>query len=239
MTPDRTEATTTSAELDDPLWPRPAAIRRGPKPKFTVAQLADAGMRIADTEGLGTVTMQRIADDLGSTKMALYRYVPGRAELDAVMLDRAFGPPVPQADDDWHRALAAWAEGVHRRALAHPWSVELAQRPHRPGPCELAWYEAGLAAMAHLKLHGSEKLDVLALLAGHAMSIVRQESASEAPEQELAAAMARILADRAADYPFTVAAFADAEGARGDALRFGVERIIAGVDALAATRQQA
>jgi len=236
MMADEPEATTPPAP-DDLLWPGPAPVRRGPKPKFTVAQITDAGTRIADAEGLGAVTMQRIADDLGSTKMALYRYVPGRADLDAVMLDRAFGPPAAHADDDWRRALAAWAEGVHSRALAHPWSVELAQRPHRPGPCELAWYETGLAAMARLELHGSEKLDVLALLAGHAMSIVRQESASAAPEQELAAAMSQILTDRAADYPLTVAAFADPGGARGDALRFGVERIIAGVEVLAATRR--
>lgn len=239
MTADEPEAATTVPALDDLLWPGPAPVRRGPKPKFTVAQIADAGTRIADAEGLSAVTMQRIADDLGSTKMALYRYVPGRAELDAVMLDRAFGPPTTHADDGWRHALAAWAQGVHGRALAHPWSVELAQRPHRPGPCELAWYEAGLATMAHLGLYGSEKLDVLALLAGHAMSIVRQESASAAPEQELAAAMARVLADRASDYPLTATAFADPDGVRGDALRFGVERIIDGVDALAATRRRA
>ncbi|GAA5199866.1 TetR/AcrR family transcriptional regulator [Microbacterium jejuense] len=238
MTSDET-VSGASASPDDLLWPGPAAVRRGPKPRFTVAEIADAGTRIADAEGLSAVTMQRIAHDLGSTKMALYRYVPGRAELDAVMLDRAFGAPARHDSDDWRRALAAWAEGVHSRALAHPWSVELAQRPHRPGPFELAWYEAGLAAMAQLELHGSEKLDVLALLAGHAMSIVRQESASAAPEQDLAAAMARILTDRAADHPFTVAAFADPAGARGDALRFGVERIIAGVEVLAAARREA
>ncbi|MBD3941876.1 TetR/AcrR family transcriptional regulator C-terminal domain-containing protein [Microbacterium sp. NEAU-LLC] len=236
MTPGETPPAPNPGE--DLLWPGPATVRRGPKPRFTVAQIADAGTRIADAEGLGAVTMQRIAHDLGSTKMALYRYVPGRAELDAVMLDRSFGMPRPQHDADWRRALAAWAEGVHARALAHPWSVELAQRPHRPGPCELAWYEVGLAAMADLELHGGEKLDVLALLAGHAMSIVRQESASAAPEQELAASMQRIFTTRAADYPLTVAAFSDPGGARGDALRFGVERIVAGVEALAASRRE-
>jgi len=236
MTADETVSTAPPVP-DDLLWPGPAAVRRGPKPKFTVAQITDAGMRIADAEGLAAVTMQRIAHDLGSTKMALYRYVPGRAELDAVMLDRAFGMPVPRHHDDWRRALASWAEGVHGRALAHPWSVELAQRPHRPGPHELGWYEAGLAAMARVELHGSEKLDVLALLAGHAMSIVRQESASAAPEQELRTSMTQILTDRAADYPLTAAAFAEPDGRRGDALRFGVERIVAGVEVLAATRR--
>ncbi|GAA5205615.1 TetR/AcrR family transcriptional regulator [Microbacterium kyungheense] len=237
MTAEQPGSAAAPRDADDPLWPRPTAVKRGPKPKFTVAQIADAGIRIADADGLTAVTMQRIAQDLGTTKMALYRYLPGRSDLDAIMLDRAFGPPDRTDHRDWHDAVVAWAEGVHGRAGAHPWSVELAQRPHRPGPCELAWYEDGLAALSGLPLHGSEKLDVLALLAGHAMSIVRQESAGSAPEHELAATMARILTDRAGEYPLTRAAFTEPGGARENALRFGVDRIVAGIDALASSRR--
>jgi AcrR family transcriptional regulator len=226
------------SERADPLWLRPGGGKRGPKPKFTVTQIAEAGIRIADVEGLAAVTMQRIAQDLGTAKMALYRYVPGRSDLDAIMLDCAFSMPDSHEHSDWRDAVVAWAEGVHGRALIHPWSVELAQRPHRPGPCELAWYEEGLTAMASLQLHGSEKLDVLALLAGHAMSIVRQEAGSTAPEHELASSMARVLDDHPGEYPLTRAAFAEPGGVRGDALRFGVDRIVAGIDALESSRRR-
>src|SRR5690606_30477758 len=66
----------------------PAPAKRGPKPRYTLHVIADAALAIADEHGLEAVTMQQVAAHLGTTKMALYRYLPGRAELDAVMLDR-------------------------------------------------------------------------------------------------------------------------------------------------------
>jgi hypothetical protein len=41
--------------------------------------------------------MQRVAEQMHFTKMAVYRYVPGRPELVALMTDRAVGlPPGPR-----------------------------------------------------------------------------------------------------------------------------------------------
>ncbi|MEL7977756.1 TetR/AcrR family transcriptional regulator [Isoptericola sp. F-RaC21] len=221
------------------LWRGPAPARRGPKPRFSVDAVVAAATEIADEHGLDAVTMQSVAARLGTTKMALYRYVPGRVELDALLLDTALGaaPPVT-AGADWRAALTGWAGSVHARALERPWAVELAQRPHVPGPVELAWYEAGLAALTDLPLSGAEKLDTLALLVGHVMANVRQQSRGASPESDLAAGLAPVLAEHSHDYPRTVAAFADAEpGGRDDALRFGIERVVAGVAALAAARR--
>jgi len=232
--PDTTEGTATD-DVVALLWRRAAPARRGPKPRFSIEGVAEAGVAIADAQGLDAVTMQSVAARLGTTKMALYRYVPGRVELDALMLDRALAEPPEAAGADWRAALTVWADRVHARALAHPWCVELAQRPHVPGPGELGWYEAGLAAVADLPLTGAEKLDTLALLAGHAMSTVRQQSRGAAPERDLAARLAPVLAERADELPLTAAAFADPSG-RDDALRFGVERVVAGVAALVTER---
>lgn len=219
------------------LWGTTAPGRRGPKPKFTVEQIADAGIAIADRDGLDAVTMQFVADRLGAAKMALYRYVPGRTELEAVMLDRALGGPGSSADEPWPAALLRWATRLHERASARPWAVELVQRPHLPGPNELGWFEAGLFAMRELPLAGGEKLDTLAMLVGHVMSIVRQQAAGPAPEDELAAALGPVLADRAGRFPLTLAAFIpQGQAERNDALRFGLTRMIAGIEALTEAR---
>ena len=67
----------------DFFWaPRPRPTR-GPKPALTLGQIADAAIAVADAEGLAAVSMQRVAADLGYTKMSLYRYLPGKAELVA------------------------------------------------------------------------------------------------------------------------------------------------------------
>jgi hypothetical protein len=165
--------------------------------------------------------------------MALYRYVPGRAELDALMLDRALGAPGEIAGVQWRETLTGWALEFFDRAVAHAWSVELAQRAHTPGPRELQWFEVGLAAMDGLPLTSAERLDVLALLSGHVLSLVRRSTVSGSPEGDLAGSIVPILALRADEYPFTAAAFEDAsDGGRDAGLRFGIDRALDGVEAM-------
>lgn len=228
-------ASTTAGAL---LWERSAKTKPGPKPRYSLDGIADAAIAIADDDGLDAVTMQRVAARLGTTKMALYRYVTGRADLDAVMLDRALGMPPSLTGPDWRPTLATWADSIYQRTLGRPWSVELTQRPHTPGPAELAWFEAGLDVMAELPLDGGEKLDLLALLVGHVMSIVRRHSETSEPEEALATGLAPILAAHAEAYPHTAAAFAESSrgASRDDALRFGVDRVLAGLSALVAER---
>lgn len=75
------------------LWgpgPRPT---RGPKPALSLERIARAGIEAADSDGLAAISMQRVAERLGFTKMSLYRYVPGKAELIALMTDTAIGAP--------------------------------------------------------------------------------------------------------------------------------------------------
>lgn len=221
------------------LWTATPTGRRGPKPRHSLEGIAASAIAIADAEGLEVVTMQRVAESLGTTKMALYRYLPGRADLDAVMLDSALGAPPPPRGERWDDALVAWTGALFARALERPWSVELAQRPHTPGPQELAWYETGLAATDGLPLTAGERLDLLALLSGHALSLVRQEAGARAAEEELAAGLAAVLAAHSDRFPRTAAAFADAGRAeqRDDAFRFGVRRVLAGIAALVAERE--
>lgn len=150
------------------------------------------------------------------------------------MADRALGEPDAAPRDGWRPALRAWTLGVCARELAHPWSIEVLQQPHVPGPHELAWFEAGLRALDGLALTGADRLEVLTLLVGHAGTIARQRAAREAPGRDLAAAVAAVLATRSDRFPHTADAFAGAPG--GDALEFGIERVLDGIDALLRAR---
>ncbi|QPZ38460.1 TetR/AcrR family transcriptional regulator [Paramicrobacterium chengjingii] len=215
------------------LWGAPGAVvKRGPKPRFTLEAVVDAARQIADEDGLSHVTMQSVADRLGAAKMALYRYVPGRAELDAVMLDTAFGNPDGLDAGSWREALSAWTLALYHRALQHPWVVELAGRPHTPGPAEIGWYEAGLEALSSLPLAEADKLDALALLSGHALSMAHRAADAQNTEELLAVRLHPHLTANAHRFPRTAAAFAaSSSGDRGHALQFGIDRIIDGLAA--------
>src|SRR5580658_2687823 len=100
-------------KMSSPRLPREneSPARRGPKPAHTPAQIARAAIRIAGKEGLESVTMQRVAKDMGLTTMALYRYFPDKAELIAAMIEAA-GRPAPETAKPplpWIERLRKWA----------------------------------------------------------------------------------------------------------------------------------
>ncbi len=65
-----------------------AAARRSPLDR---ARIVDAALRVADAEGLDAVTMRRVARELRTGAMSLYRHVPGKEGLVSFMIDRALG----------------------------------------------------------------------------------------------------------------------------------------------------
>ena len=74
-------------------WGRAERPRRGPKPGLSLERIVAAGIHLAVTDGLGSVSMGRVAAELGASTMALYRYVPAKDDLLTLMVDTALGAP--------------------------------------------------------------------------------------------------------------------------------------------------
>lgn len=224
------------------LWESPAAPRRGPKPTLTLAAITHAGVELADQEGLAAVTMQRIAASLGVTKMALYRYLPGKVELVALMTEAAMGdaPDLDAVPGGWRPKLHEWAQRLFAGFVRHPWLADTTVGPRAVGPHELGWTEQAVAALVGTGLRGAETLDVTATLAGHARAMAQQAAAGDdAAEQGLTDAMGAMLRGREDRFP-ALAATLDAlarEGGQDDALDFGLTRILDGVELLIAARR--
>ncbi|XVU23419.1 TetR/AcrR family transcriptional regulator [Actinoplanes sp. CA-054009] len=203
---------------------------RGPKPALTLDQIAGAAIAVADAEGLAAVTMQRVAADLGFTKMSLYRYVPGKTELVAVMLEQAIGAPPPLPPGDWRAALTFWAEALLDRYGPHPWAVEATVGGRPIGPNELGWMESALAVLP-AGLTGAERMDAVASVAGQVRMIAGQAGAGEG---ELTATIGLVLREHADRFPALTAAVTDAavRGGQDQAFHFGLGRLLDGIDML-------
>ncbi|MEU4442208.1 TetR/AcrR family transcriptional regulator C-terminal domain-containing protein [Actinosynnema sp. NPDC050801] len=223
------------------LWGDRPGPRRGPKPALTHELIAGAGIAIADAEGLAAVSMQRVAADLGFTKMSLYRYVPGKAELIALMADLAMGtPPADPGDGDRCARLRAWALALLPGFVRHPWVLEATTGPRVVGPNELAWMESGLALLDGTRLRGAERMDVLAVLAGHVRGIAQQAATTPGGDvgTQFGAVLVEIVRERGDRYPAVKAALAEsvAEGGQDQALGFGLDLILDGLRARIASR---
>ena len=243
--------TPTTVEL---LWGTQRRPKRGPKPALSLERIVPEAIALVDAEGLANLSMQRLAERLGFTKMSLYRYVPGKAELTALMLDVAMGPPPDtfaatgdSTEGAWRTGLRLWAETIFERYSAHPWAIELTTGVRPIGPNEMGWMEAALVALTGTGLTGSERLDTIVLLNGHVRSLVQQISSLGGGDSagQFTALFAEMMTAAGDRYPAVIAAFAEEASATAlptdvdgpnDALKFGIDRILDGLAVLIARR---
>ena len=245
----------------DLLWGTHQRPRRGPKPSLTLERIVTEAIALADAEGLANLSMQHLAERLGCAKMALYRYVPGKAELVALMVDAALGDaPQPLAptgrpvqagrpvqtdqaaapgEPSWRAVLRLWATTIFDRYRAHPWSIEASAGARPTGPNEMAWMETALGVLAGTGLTGPERLDAVVLLNGHVRSLVQVTAAGQQDlEAEIARQVGAALSANPGRYPQVLAAFSGSppSAGRDNALQFGIDRILDGLAALIAAR---
>ncbi|MGW6917830.1 TetR/AcrR family transcriptional regulator [Kitasatospora sp. NPDC054939] len=126
------------------LW----EAKESPRASLSVGRIVDTAITVADRDGLGAVSMQRVAGELGCTAMALYRHVAGKEQLVALMADKAQGRPPAEAGADWRTEILHWADAAWDGYLAHPWMLRVATTGAPAGPNELAWFEALLRPLA-------------------------------------------------------------------------------------------
>jgi len=167
------------------LWRR-GDLDREPRLGLSLERIVAAAVELADAEGLGAVSMKRVAERLGFTTMSLYRYVTSKDDLLLLMHDTAAQPApgfeVP--DGDWREALAVWTRAQNEIAQRHPWLDEVRYIERAGTPSQIAWMELGLRALGDVPLSEFEKLAVLLLFSGYVSNQARLATAAAHGAQE-------------------------------------------------------
>jgi AcrR family transcriptional regulator len=97
------------------------------RPDLSRDAIVDRSLAIADAEGIGAITIRRVAQEFGVTPMALYWHVKSKDELLDAMGDRFFDnlDPIP-ADGDWADQLRAAVASLVAALRRHPGAAHLA-----------------------------------------------------------------------------------------------------------------
>ena len=129
-------------------------------------RIVDAAIELADADGLGALSMARLAERLGCGTMSLYRHIANKDELVTFMLSAGPGSPRGNTDSaEWRGALSDWADGLWEVYHRHPWILQAAPTGPPADPGQLAWLDAGLAAVGGTDLSERDKLAaVMAIL---------------------------------------------------------------------------
>ncbi|MGZ3676831.1 MAG: TetR/AcrR family transcriptional regulator [Ktedonobacterales bacterium] len=220
------------------LWGEKGEPSRGPKPGLSVRQIVQAAIEIANAEGLEAVSMQRVARACGVTTMALYRYVPGKADLVALMIDMGIGEPpaLDKVAGGWRPQLEEWARLIWAAFHRGPWSLEVTASARLMGPNELGWFEAAVGALSGTGLSGAEAVDAVLVVLNHVRSMAqyslerarRQRGSSGERWGTMLAGVLRKHGDR---FPALTAAMAAGalSPSESDALEYGLGLVLDGI----------
>lgn len=220
---------------------------------LSVDTIVRTAIAVADAEGLGALSMRRVALELGVGTMSLYTHVPGKGELIDLMEDAVLGETArPEgAGSGWRARLEQVAREHWKLYHRHPWLLQVVA--HRPplGPNLMAKYEYELQAVDGIGLTELEMDSVVALItsfvhgaARSAVDAARTAEQSGVTDQQWWAAHAPYFGTLmdASRYPLAakVGAVAGEEyGAAYDpahTFTFGLKCILDGVEALVSSR---
>jgi AcrR family transcriptional regulator len=152
-----------AAHLDTiDVWTREEPAGR--RPRFRREDIADAAVRIADTEGLDAVSMRRLATEMGAGTMTLYHYVRTKDELMTLVNDAVMSEViVPEGESlpaDWRDAVATIARRSRDTLLRHPWILDIADDPP-VGPNSVRHFDQSLQAISSFPGSFVDKLDIV------------------------------------------------------------------------------
>lgn len=114
-----------------------------PRQPLTKERILDAAVALADEEGIGALSMRRLAQELGVVPMALYKHVANKDELLDGMVDVVVGEiDPPLADVGWKSAIRERVLSARRSLLRHPWASRVLESRTDPTPRVIAYMDA-------------------------------------------------------------------------------------------------
>jgi AcrR family transcriptional regulator len=148
-------------------------------------RILDAALRLADSDGVEALTMRRIADEIGSSPMSLYRHVESRDEILRGLVDRALEPVALDADPGapWDEQLREIFTGVHRSLLEHPGLIAILATQSVSADRAMRAVESMLASLRAAGFTGDDSVAVVAALQSYTFGFTVQQRARSADDQ--------------------------------------------------------
>ena len=119
---------------------------------------------LADSTGIESLSMRKLATELGIEAMSLYYHVKSKDDILDGMLDVVYSEfSTPRAGDEWRTAMRGRAESMRSVLAQHHWAISIKARTS-PGPETLGHLDSVIGC---LRAAGFSMP-----LTGHAMSIL-------------------------------------------------------------------
>ncbi len=219
----------------------PTAPARPRRHRLSRDEVATTALALVDSEGIDALTMRRLADLMGVGTMTLYGYFRNKRELlGAVVAAAVDDSPGVNPTGDWRAQLRELVIGTRRMLVRHPSLVEIRTREPLVAPEAFRITERAMTILLDAGFERSDAAFSFRLLFVYSFGFAAL-SPARGEEEARVATRAGLEALSRQEFPSLAAVIEEAvEGTAGDAVfKFGLERILDGLDARLATGHMA
>jgi AcrR family transcriptional regulator len=133
---------------------------------------------IADSAGVGALTIRSLAQRLGVKPMSIYYYVPNKSAILDGIVDLVFSEiELPAADGDWRSELVRRANSARQVLSRHHWAIGLMESRKSPGPATLRHHDAVIGTLRGAGFSVEMTAHAYALLDSYVYGFALQEAA--------------------------------------------------------------
>ena len=119
-----------------------------PRTPLSRERVLRAALAMADEGGIESLTMRKLAHELGVEAMSLYHYVAKKDDLLAGIVDIVLREiELPAEGADWKAAIRRIAISTHDALTRHPWACRLILEMKGVSAARLRYMEALLATL--------------------------------------------------------------------------------------------
>ena len=119
-----------------------------PRARLSRERVLQAAVALAARDGIDSLTMRKLGDELGAGAMSLYHHVPNKEQLLDGMVDIVFSEiELPPTDVEWKAAMRTRALSTLEVLARHPWAIGLMEGRTSHGPANLSLHNAVLGCL--------------------------------------------------------------------------------------------
>jgi AcrR family transcriptional regulator len=182
-----------------------AEPRAGARIPLTRQRVLRAAVALADRTGVGSLSMRKLAQELGVEAMSLYHHVANKDDILDGIVDVVFSEiELPTGEVDWKAAMRQRAISAREALRRHPWAIGLMDSRSTPGPATLRHHDAVLGVLRNAGFSIEMAAHVFSVLDSYIYGFALQETSLPFETSEELAEVAETIFESfpAGDYPY-------------------------------------
>ena len=207
--------------------------------RLTRERVIQAALFVADSGGLGSLTIRSLAKELGAKPMSVYYHVANKDEILDALVDIVFSEiQLPVPGGHWRTEMHKRATSAREVLRRHRWAIGLLESRTDPGPANLRHHDTVIATLQTAGFSAELTAHAYALIDSYVYGSALQEAALafQGPERDGDVVEAIMERMTEGEYPHLVhmarSYYLQPGYDFGDEFGFGLDLILDGIESM-------